>query len=285
MCFAKMRYREMSYTKELGLQRFVLNTYLKYVCLFVLSLCIYRVNAQNSLGWNGKKCAVILTYDDAIDEHLDHVIPVLDSLGLRATFYLSVNSSGFSERTEEWTQVAKNDHELGNHTMYHPCAGNLPGRDWVQPDYDLATYSLKRIEQEILATNFILGEIDGKRERTFAYPCGEHKVGDTSYINVVEKNFISARGVVGNLVSKSDIDYFNIDSYAVDGNSADDLIDLVEDARRSGKMLVFMFHGVGGGHPINVDLDVHSELLHYLKDHEKDIWVVPMVDVVQYLKR
>jgi peptidoglycan/xylan/chitin deacetylase (PgdA/CDA1 family) len=276
---------KMSCINESELPNRILNTCLKYACLFVLSLCVYSVNAQNSSEWNGKKCAVILTYDDAIDEHLDHVIPVLDSLGLRATFYLSVNSSGFSERTEEWIQVAKNDHELGNHTMYHPCAGNLPGRDWVNPEYDLAKYSLKRIEQEILATNFILGEIDGKRERTFAYPCGEYKVGDTSYTNVVEKNFISARGVVGNLVSKNDIDYFNVDSYAVDGNSTDDLIDLVEDARRSGKMLVFMFHGVGGGHPINVDLDVHSELLHYLKNNEKDIWVVSMVEVVQYLKK
>ena len=34
-------------------------------------------------------CAVVITYDDAIDQHLDNARPVLDSLGLRATFYIT----------------------------------------------------------------------------------------------------------------------------------------------------------------------------------------------------
>ena len=32
--------------------------------------------------WQGKKCAVALTYDDALNVQLDNVIPLLDSLGL-----------------------------------------------------------------------------------------------------------------------------------------------------------------------------------------------------------
>lgn len=258
---------------------------MKYILISLSFIFASTIFAQQSNSWNGKKCAIVLTYDDAIDAHLDNAIPVLDSLGLKATFYLSVDSPGFSERTDEWTVVAKNGHELGNHTMYHPCAGNKPGRTWVRPDYDLATYSVSRIQKEILATNFVLQEIDGKTERTFAYPCGEYQVGDTSYIPVVEQNFISARGVIAKLLSKSDINYYNIDSYAVDGQSADDLIDLVEDARENGKLLVFMFHGVGGGHSIDVDLKDHSELLHYLKANESDIWIAPLVEVTRFLKK
>jgi sialate O-acetylesterase len=49
-------------------------------------------------------------------------------------------------------------------------------------------------------------------------------------------------------------------------------------------LLVFLFHGVGGGHNINVDKDAHSRLLHFLKENEKNIWIAPMVDVAQYIK-
>jgi peptidoglycan-N-acetylglucosamine deacetylase len=62
------------------------------------------------------------------------------------------------------------------------------------------------------------------------------------------------------------------------------MIDLVKEAMRTHTLLVFLFHGVGGGHSINVGLSAHSELLHYLKDHEKDIWIAPMIDVSEHIK-
>jgi peptidoglycan-N-acetylglucosamine deacetylase len=58
----------------------------------------------------------------------------------------------------------------------------------------------------------------------------------------------------------------------------------VKEAMRTHTLLVFLFHGVGGGHSINVGLSDHSQLLHYLKDHEKDIWISPMVDVSEHIK-
>ena len=44
--------------------------------------------AQTADTWNHKQCAVVLTYDDAIDADLDNVEPALDSLGLKGTFYI-----------------------------------------------------------------------------------------------------------------------------------------------------------------------------------------------------
>jgi peptidoglycan-N-acetylglucosamine deacetylase len=49
-------------------------------------------------------------------------------------------------------------------------------------------------------------------------------------------------------------------------------------------LLVFLFHGVGGEHNLNVSLDAHSQLIHYLKQHEDKIWVAPMVDVAKYIR-
>lgn len=70
----------------------------------------------------------------------------------------------------------------------------------------------------------------------------------------------------------------------INGQSADYMIDLVRKAQQSHTLLVFLFHGVGGGHNINVDLGEHSKLLHYLKQQEKDIWIAPMVDVAEVIR-
>src|SRR5690349_12486987 len=127
--------------------------------------------------WNGYKAAVVLTYDDALNVHLDNVIPSLDSAGFKGTFYLTVSSEAFTKRMEEWKAASIKGHELGNHTMYHPCVGGTADRSWVKPEYDLNNYSIKRIEDEIRMTNVMLQSVDGKTERTFAYPCADTKAG------------------------------------------------------------------------------------------------------------
>jgi peptidoglycan/xylan/chitin deacetylase (PgdA/CDA1 family) len=113
--------------------------------------------------------AVVLTYDDALNVDLDNVVPSLDSLGLKGTFYINGFSEGFRTRMGDWSAVAKNGHELGNHTLFHPCEGTAPGREWVQRDYDLGGYTVKRMADEITVANSLLEAIDGRKQRTFAY--------------------------------------------------------------------------------------------------------------------
>ena len=99
-----------------------------FVSGFLISLLsIGNATAQSNQPWNGKKCAVVLTYDDAIDQHLDNAIPVLDSFGLKATFYITAFSTSIQTRMNEWRKLAENGHELANHTLYHPCIGG-PGK-------------------------------------------------------------------------------------------------------------------------------------------------------------
>ena len=47
----------------------------------------------------------------------------------------------------------------------------------------------------------------------------------------------------------------------------------------------FLFHGVGGEHGLNVSLEAHRKLLQYLKEQEKDIWIAPMIDVAEEVKK
>ena len=240
--------------------------------------------AQQPDSWNHKSCAVVLTYDDAIDADLDNVIPALDSMGFKATFYLIGSSSVIANRMAEWRKAAAEGHELGNHSMFHPCDGSMPGRTWVSPANDLSKYSVPRAVAEIRQTNVLLQAIDGRTRRTFAYPCGDRTIHDTLFYNWLQKDFVAARGVTGKLDTLGKVDLDNIDCFAMNGQTADQMIDLVRRAIQTHTLLVFLFHGVGGGHNINVGLHEHSELLHFLKDHEKQIWIAPMVEVADYIR-
>ena len=242
------------------------------------------VSAQSPQLWNNKQCAVVLTYDDAIDVDLDNVIPALDSMKLKGTFYLIGSSPVIDKRMPEWRLAAKHGHELGNHALYHPCDGSLPGRSFVSPDHDLSKYTVSRAVSEVRLNNTLLKAIDGKTERTFAYPCGDLSIGGVLFYDQLKKDFAGARGVSPGMQTAADVKLDNIRCYGINGQSAEYMINLVKQAQQSHTLLVFLFHGVGGGHSLNVDLQAHSKLLHYLKDNQKTIWVAPMVDVAKEIR-
>jgi len=244
----------------------------------------YDPEHENDQPWQGKKAAVVLTYDDALDVQLDNAIPLLDSLNLKATFYLSTFFDGFKNRIKDWKKASENGHELGNHTLYHPCNGTLPGREWVNPNYDLSTYTVGRMVDEVHMTNVLLKAVDGKTERTFAFTCGDMKIGDEFFINKLKNDFIAARAVRSEMHSINEIDLFNIDSYMLNGESGEQLIEIVKNSMESNKLLVFLFHGVGGGHGLDVSLSAHRELLNFLKQNDNKVWTTTLIDAVKNIK-
>jgi len=252
--------------------------------LVVILICTTTVYSQNQFQWNGKKCAVVLTYDDALNEHLDNVVPLLDSLELHATFYVPPSFPGFYTRMDEWKIVAQKGHELGNHTLFHPCIGSGAGREWAPQEYNLNDYSLKRIRDEMVLANSILKFLDGKEQRTFAYPCGDMTAEGISYKEIAQELFIGARGVSGGIVKSTDIDIYNVNCYMVNGESSTQLIELVKKSLDEGGLMVFLFHGVGGGSNLNVSLLDHRDLLLFLKNNQSQIWVAPMKDVLIFLQ-
>ncbi len=234
--------------------------------------------------WNNKQCAVVLTYDDAIDVDLDNVIPALDSAKLRGTFYLIGSAPALSKRLPEWRRAAQRGHELGNHALFHPCDGSLPGRGFVTPDNDLSKYTVNRAVAEIRATNTLLTAIDGKTARTFAYPCGDRQIGGVNFYDQLKTDFVAARGVTGGLPTAAQVKLDDVTCYSINGQNGQYMIDLVKQAQQSHTLLVFLFHGVGGGHSLNVDLGAHRQLVRYLKAHEKEIYIAPLVEVAAKIK-
>lgn len=99
-----------------------------------------------TVPWNGYPGAVSFTYDDARNTQLPNLIPQLDKLGLKATFFIT-NMYSFPGSKNDWIKVAKNGHELGNHSSDHgspnstnvaTMASTLRGLD---PSVDAVTYA------------------------------------------------------------------------------------------------------------------------------------------------
>lgn len=257
---------------------------IKKSLVFIALLLSLISHSQSNQPWQGKKCAVVITYDDAIDQHLDNAIPVLDSLGLKATFYLTAFSNSMQTRLNDWKKLATKGHELGNHTLYHPCVGGK-GREWVKAEYDLNNYTVKRMIDETRMTNLFLHALDGKTKRTFAFTCGDMKIGDSSFINAMKNDFVAARAVRNEMHKINEVDLYNVDCYMVNNHSFEQMKEWVDKAIQTNSLLVILFHGVGGGNALNVSLPAHRDILKYIKQHEKDIWVAPMLDVAEYVKK
>ena len=239
--------------------------------------------AQFNQAWRGKKCAVVITYDDAINEHLDNAVPVLDSLGLKATFYITAFSASMQTRLNDWKNLTTKGYELGNHTLYHPCIGGA-GREWVSKDYDLNNYSVKRMVDETRMTNLFLQSLDGKTKRTFAFTCGDMKIGDSSFINSMKNDFVAARAVRNEMHKINEVDLYNVDCYVVNNHSFEQMKEWVDKSVQTNSLLVILFHGVGGGNGLNVSIDNHRKILSYIKQQEKDIMIAPMIEVAEHIK-
>jgi peptidoglycan-N-acetylglucosamine deacetylase len=254
------------------------------ITILIISVLVNGISFAQTLPGKSQKCIVCLTYDDGIDADLDNVAPALDSMGFKGTFYVPTNSESLNKRMDEWKTIAKNRHELGNHTSFHPCNGKSKKRDFVTPDYDLDTYSMQRMVDEIKLANVFLKAIDGKSVRTFAYTCGDQVIAGENLWDKIKNEFVAARGVNGEMPALNEIKLDDIGSYMIANKTGEEMIDMAKMAMKKNSLIVFLFHGVGGGHSINVALNEHSKLLHFLKENEKDIWVAPFLEVAEYAK-
>lgn len=256
---------------------------MKKYFLFVLLAAPAISKAQFNPAWQGKKCAVVITYDDGYDQQLDNALPLLDSLGLKATFYISAYNQAVKTRMGEWEKAAGNGHELGNHTLYHPCIGGT-GREWVKPEYDLRNYTATRMVDEIKMENVFLQTVDGKTKRTFAFTCGDTKAGGVDFSDQIKNDFVALRSVRNEMHKINEVDLNNVDCYMVNNTSAEEMIGWVKKAMETNSLMVILFHGVGGGNSLDVSLPAHREFLNFLKKNEKDIMIAPMITVAEHIK-
>jgi sialate O-acetylesterase len=144
---------------------------------------------------------------------------------------------------------------------------------------------MQRMTDEIRMNSTLLEATDGKKKRTLACPCGDTKVGDSSYLYKVKGNFVAMRDGTPDADEVNGFGNVKVQWIAPAGHTGQQLIDAVRTATESNALLVFIFHGVGGEHSINVSQEAHAQLLKYLKQNESQVWVAPVIDIAEYIKQ
>jgi len=221
----------------------------------------------------GARAAVSLAYDDALDSQLDHALPDLDRLGLRASFYLTLASDGVTRRMGDWRAAAARGHELGNHTLFHQCARSQPGHEWVSAENDLDTTSAAGLAAQVRLGNAMLQALDGRRERTLTVPCGDLLAAGEPWLPKVQGEFVAIKaGAGGVVVDMAALDLKAVGVIAPEGVSGAWLIAQAEAAAAAGTMVNFTFHGIDGEY-LNVSRAAHRELLEYLAGHPGKFYV------------
>jgi peptidoglycan/xylan/chitin deacetylase (PgdA/CDA1 family) len=242
--------------------------------------------AEPGYNWPGKaRAAVSLAYDDALDSQLDTAMPALDKAGLKASFYLQLSNPSVSARMDAWRAAAARGHELGNHSLFHPCSASRPGREFVQAHRNLDTMSVAQVADQVKLANTMLYAIDGKRERTYTTPCGDLKAGGEDYLPAVVREFAGIKAGAGSGIAPN-IAHLNPDAVEVlapVGMSGKELIAIVKAAAEQGTMVNFTFHGIGGDYLVT-SKEAHAELLAYLAAHRDIYWTDTFLNIVKHVR-
>jgi len=226
--------------------------------------------------------AVSLAFDDGLRSHLDVAIPMLDDCGLRATFYVNPRGDEWPERLAPWREAARAGHEVGNHSLSHPCSQAF---DDVRHGRGLEALSLDDIERDVLeAERRLRAALPEHGERTFGYPCYQAHVGAgperRSYVPVIARHFVAARGKgeVANHPRTCDLHY--LWSWPVERMWGAELVGLAERAAGQGRWVILTFHGIHEGHLPVADIDLR-ELCAFLARSRDRLWTAPVATVAR----
>ncbi|HRQ49467.1 MAG TPA: polysaccharide deacetylase family protein [Agriterribacter sp.] len=254
-----------------------------YFCIVFL-ICSKILPAQEAAFiWPaGKKMAISLSFDDARASQVDTGTTLLDAYNIKATFY--VQPPTVKNRLAGWKKAAAGGHEIGNHSISHPCSGNFL---WSRNNA-LEDYSLQQMKSQLEDAGKQIEELLGVKPEVFAYPCGQTFVGrgknTQSYIPVVADIFLSGRGWLAESPNDpSYCDMAQLTGIEMDGKDFEDILPVIQFAQKNGQWLVLAGHEMGDGGPQTTRLAMLEKLIEYAQDPANGIWIAPVGTVSRYV--
>ena len=247
----------------------------------------YKTNViqkKTNFQWPaGKKMGLSLTFDDARLSQVDKGIPLLDKYGVKATFYLSPGS--MTERLDAWKKAVSNGHDIGNHSLVHPCTGNF---DWSR-NKALEDYTIDAMKIELDSASKLIKEKLGVNPVSYAYPCGQTFVGKgvntKSYIPLVASMFETGRGWLDEGPNDPAFcDLSQLTGMELDGKSFDQIKKLIESAKIAGQWLVLAGHEMNEGGDQTSLLPTIEAICQYASDPANGIWLDNIHNIASYVK-
>lgn len=256
-------------------------------CIILLSILLLPFSALPQAGdfpWPaGKQAALSLSFDDGRNSQVDVGLALFRKLDAKATFY--VVPGNMQERVEAWKQLLADGHEIGNHTVYHPCTGNF---EWSR-EKALENYTLSTMRRELMAANQQIKSMLGVLPVSFAYTCGNTFVGrgrDTkSYVPLIAELFESGRGWLNEAANDPAFaDMALLQGIEMDGKDFEmDIKPLVDAAVANGSWLLLAGHDIGTAGRQTTRTAMLEKLIAYVRRPESGIWLGTVGEVAEYV--
>ncbi len=264
---------------------------LTFYLFFIFSFSFaqdYKQPGQNTIStgfqWpDGKKMAISLTFDDARLSQIDKGIPVMDKYDVKGTFYLSPENIG--KKLDGWKKAISNGHEIGNHSLLHPCTGNF---SWSRHKA-IENYTLLDMGKELDSASQLIEKMLGVKPVSFAYPCGQTYIGRSlqthSYVPLIAARFITGRTWLDEGPNDPVFcDLAQLTGMELDGKSFQQVKSLIEAAKAKGSWLILAGHEMNENGSQTTYLSTLDSLCRYALDPENEIWIDNIKNIANYVR-
>lgn len=253
--------------------------------MIVLAEASFGQKPHDAFAWpEGKRVAVSLTFDDARMSQVEGGTALLDQYGVKATFY--VVPGQVKERLEGWKKATASGHEIGNHSLNHPCSGNFP---WARQKA-LENYTVDQMRRELNEANKNIEMLLGVKPSVFAYPCGQKFVSrgltTKSYVPLIAELFVTGRGWLDE--GPNDplfCDFAQLTGMEMDGKTFEEILPLIESAAQNHQWIVLAGHEMGESGSQTTRLSMLKKLVEYAQDPAHGIWIAPVGTVAKYIQQ
>src|SRR5688572_9530756 len=249
--------------------------------------CLVGLTATSqsqSFQWpDGKRAAVSLSFDDGRVSQVDTGLALLKKANVKVTFY--VTPGAVETRLDGWKQAVADGHEIGSHSLTHPCTGNYA----FSSKNALEDFDLQKMAAQLDEATDRIQKLLGVKPTTFAYPCGLKFVGRgrevKSYVPLIAERFLVGRGYLDESPNAPAI----TDLAQAMGTPLDDLEfpqikATIDSATQEGRWIIFAGHDFGERRRQTTDTKALEMLIAYLKDPANGIWMGTVAEIGGYVK-
>lgn len=239
---------------------------------------------SQSFQWpDGKRAAVSMSFDDGRVSQVEAGLPLLKKANVKVTFY--VTPAAVEKNVAGWRQAVADGHEIGSHSLTHPCTGNYA----FSAKNALEDFDLPKMAAQLDEATDRIHKLLGVKPTTFAYPCGLKFVGRgrdvKSYVPLIAERFLVGRGYLDESPNAPAV----TDLAQAMGTPLDDLDfpqmkAIVDSAAKEGRWIIFAGHDFGARRRQTTDMKALEMLIPYLKDPANGIWLGTVAEIGRYVK-
>lgn len=216
-----------------------------------------------------EKAMVSLTYDGAQICHAETAIPHLDSVGLKGTFY--IDPLNMLETLPLWIEASRNGHEIGNGCLTY-CG-------------PIDAWTAEMVADDLEECDNLIREIFPHQQLfSFGYPASTGSAIGIDYLKrIIERKHLVCRSGEQGGNDRSNINLAYLNCFTFDGQSGNQIIEVVRNAIRTYSVIVLAFDGIGSGEPA-IDASAHLELCNWLHTSQDIVQTVTITEVANQIR-